>query len=282
LFDDLDCLFFEPEETGSLVMLAHVYLDESADARAEKVYVAAGFIGTQSLWTELRHKWKIQLRVSAKKHGLRDIEYFSSKDCRGLRGPFFPLRDFGSATEMEKVALKIRAELETVITQSDIIGSGVAINMKDFREYNARPEVRANPHWNGDHEDAAFQLAFGVIAETMRQIEADGVGSHIAGFVCDDGPKKFTIMASFDRFKAKHSDLAKYMRGIAHLDDKKHPPLQMADLMADLAREMTGHWITNGGDKGKVSCRLPKNVLQVKCYDRDSMERVLRGDTPFA
>jgi hypothetical protein len=71
------------------------------------------------------------------------------------------------------------------------------------------------------------------------------------------------------------------MRGISHLDDKKHPPLQMADLMADLAREMTGQWIANGENRTQVICRLPNNVLQIKCYDRDSMDRVLKGDDPF-
>jgi hypothetical protein len=263
-------------------MLARVYLDESADGKAEEVYVAAGFLGTPPVWAALRSKWKIQLRVSAGKHGLREIAYFSSKDCHNLRGPFFALRNFGPVVEMKKVALQIRDELEPIITSSDVVGIGVAVNMKDFREYNARPEVRANPHWNDDHEDAAFQLAFGVIAETMRQIEADGAGSHVAGFVCDDGPKKAKIEASYERFKAKHGDLREYMRGISHLDDKKHPPLQMADLMAELARDMTAQWIANGGDKSKVVCRLPNNVLQVKCFDRDTMDRVLRGDHPFA
>ena len=276
-------MYCEPDEVGHLIMLSRAYLDESSDGKAEHVYVAAGFIGIPSDWTKLRHKWNIQLRVSAQSHGLKRLDYFSSKDCRNLQGPFFPLSKMGKPIpEMKKVALQIRDELELVIKGSPIQGMGIAVNMEDFREYDARPEVRSNPHWNSDHEDAAFQLTFGLIAELLQQLDADGAGSHVAGFICDDGSNKIKIEASYDRFKQKHPPLAKYMRGISHLDDKKHPPLQMADLMADLSREMTGRWISNGGDRSHVPCRLAGNVIQIKCYDRDSMERVLKGDSPFA
>jgi hypothetical protein len=152
LFNDLGCMYFDSSESGRLIMLARIYLDESADGEAREIYVAAGFIGIPVLWERLRRKWKLQLKASAKKHGLKKLEYFSSKDCHNLRGPFYPLRDFGPVSEMKKTALQIRDELEPIITSSPIQGVGVAINMKDFREYNSRPEVLSNPNWNSDYK----------------------------------------------------------------------------------------------------------------------------------
>jgi hypothetical protein len=277
---DLESLYFDDDEKGFLAILYRSYLDESSDGKAEEIFMAAGFFGIPAVWTDLRRKWKLQLATSAKAHGLSKLDYFSSKGCRNLQEEFFPLRDHGSLLEMKKVALRIRDELQQVVLApgSDIEGIGIGVNMKDFREYNSRAEVRANPNWNPNHEDAAFQLIFGRIAEIVRNVEISSRCPLQVGFVCDDGPNGNKIEASYDRLKAKHTGLAHHMRGISHLDDKKQPPLQMADLMADVGREMATQWLY---DK-EVVCRLRGRVLEIKMYDRDVMDKVLNGENIFA
>jgi len=151
--------------------------------------------------------------------------------------------------------------------------------MQHFWEVNALPAAQNNPNWSSDCADAAFQMVIGRIADTLRQIDAEGAGHHVATFICDESPKSEKIQKSYYKFKKKLPHLADYMRGISHLDDKRTPPLQMADLMADVAREMVAQWLDDPSTQ--ATCPIPGSVLEIKCWDRDGMLRALSGDSPI-
>jgi hypothetical protein len=93
------------------------------------------------------------------------------------------------------------------------------------------------------------------------------------GFVCDDGPQVPNILASYQELKRRNPSVAKYMRGLAIRDDKRHPPLQAADLMADIAREMVAAYIADPHQQ--ESPTLKQNVVSVKVWTKPYMLEVL-------
>jgi len=168
--------------------------------------------------------------------------------------------------------------VESLIQSSGIQGFGLGVNLEHFREVAAMPEAHDNPNWNPDYYDVGFQMIIGRIADILVRIQAGTGEHHVAGFVCDESPKSRKIENSYHRFKKKHPDLAEHMRGISHLDDKINPPLQMADLMADVAREMVTEWLDLGDPSKQASCPLPGSVMEVKIWDRDGMIKQVKGE----
>jgi hypothetical protein len=260
-------LFFEGKP-GCLAMLLWSYIDESSDGSQKKAFVAAGFMAPVADWIALRKPWKRKL----KEHR---IAYFKSSECRNLQGEFHKYkRELGLETGKEK-ALLIRDELEKIIRGSSVIGFAMGVSMADFWKLNAAPEVKANPRWNTDHEDAAFRLLIHALVSRLKT-EFRGKNYQI-GFVHDESSKSAKLKRSYDCFKRQHPDLAECMRNFTSLDDKKHPPLQMADLMADVARDMITRKIDNPELGVTPRQGVTGSVFTVDCWQKAGMLKILQG-----
>jgi hypothetical protein len=67
-------------------------------------------------------------------------------------------------------------------------------------------------------------------------------------------------------------------QSIAPLDDKRTPELQMADLMADVARESVTRWLAQGGVAEAEPKSIKTRVLNIQCWGKYRMLKVLSGE----
>lgn len=259
-------------EKSYLLMLGKAFLDDSSDGANAIVFVAAGFFCLDPEWKRLRHEWRKVLKP-------HNITYFRSYECRTLSGEFEKLRDKWGPEKAREIADRIRKRLEQVIESSRIMmGVGFGINMKDFLEVDAMPEARANQKWMRechDYQTCAFRNAFNLLGHILI---VELTGENFVAFVCDDSTHQRKIRRGYERMKEKFPILKERFLGLEAHDDKKVPELQMADLMADLAREMITRYIALGGDQEVPPSSLPENVLRVQIWNQGGMLKVLSGE----
>lgn len=93
-------------------------------------------------------------------------------------------------------------------------------------------------------------------ARGARQLSLEsgtGPNGNLVGYVSDDSNRSSTYSTVYADFKNKNPDIAQVMQGLAHLDDKKVPGLQAADLVAHVINQVV------------------KELLKVPAEDRSRM-----------
>lgn len=229
--------FYQPgEHRGYVAVLYRVFLDDSADGKQEQFMLAAGLIGRQKQWNDFRRSWNTVLRTPPK------IEYFHSKEWRSLKEEF---AQFANSEKYPKpkgyeAANDKRDALKTVIQKSKMVGIGIGILVPDY-ELVRNADPRAAEFFCPDPYAFVLQSLFLECAKAIRstsQIDGKGDDGHCIAFVSDDGPKAHIYTALYHDFKKKNPSIATIMRGIAHLDDKKWPGLQAADLLAHVTNQI--------------------------------------------
>jgi hypothetical protein len=238
-------------------MVYDAYVDDSKDRHAEKVVVSGIFIGQQKAWASLRTKWKKRLD----KEGMR---YFKTSEYYGLRGEF---RKFQSEVDYPRpsgrdAAKLIFDDLEEIIKQTEIASMGVVVPVQDFNE------VMADPRAKGRLPTNAYSLALNLcFYQTVQELNKDP-GRHVVRFVhdCDD---RFPIYKEcYERFKVVNPKTAKQMCGFAPLDDKEHPPLQAADLAANVTCNFAKEWLDQERAVGSLN-RLKDSMFRICVGTKD-------------
>ncbi len=255
---------------GCFAMMGTAYLEESADATQSNAFVAAGFFCVDPQWKSLRRAWRRVLRP----HG---IPYYRTADWRSLEGSFKPLREKWGNERARAIADKVRSRLIDVLNGGDLlIGFGFGVNMHDFWEIDRTPDAKACRQWMRechDYHAYGFRNVFGKIIHTVMQL---GDGDNYVFFEVDDSSRFPKVKRAYDRFKRKYPELGERMLSLVPMDDKKIPELQMADLLADVGREMTTRHIVTR-ERAEPSC-IKERILNFDCAHRHSMLRVLSGE----
>lgn len=252
-------------------MLGTAYLDDSADATQSVAFVASGFFCIEPEWRRLRRGW----RKILKPHGIR---YFRATDWRNLSGSFEPLRLKWGEARARVIANDIRSRLVTLMDSSTLLmGFGFAINMQDFWEVDALPEAKACPQWMRechDYETYAFRNMFCKITESVIHLTSD---DNYLFFICDESNHYRKLKRGFDRVKNKFPVLGERMLSLAPMNDKLIPELQMADFMADIARELVTRSFASADGKAEPKV-IKERVFSIECSNMHSMLRVLSGE----
>jgi len=243
-------------------MIYHCFLDDSKDQNQSQMFVSAGFFATQDDWGKLRVTWDKRLREDG-------LEYFKTSEYKMLEGQFAKFRQYPSPTGREK-ARQIRSDLQTILKNvSGIRGLGVCVPMDDLHKVCARPE--AIPFFYGNPYNLAFQS---VLHETVGFIKRKP-GRNMVAFVHDDGPNYDTLRYFYTGFKKENPRTAKYMADFHALDDKQHPPLQAADMIANLALGIGFDWLKNGRKAEKIK-EMEQSVGKVGVWTEDHLLTILK------
>jgi len=247
-------------------MLLRTYVDDSADETQERAVVAGAYVGFHHQWNKLYKRWKARL----KKDGL---DFFHTTEYYSLRGEFFKFRDVVKYPKPagSKAATAILHDLENIIHDVGIMGVAVCIDMAAYRE------VRQNrPHAGRLFPKNAFEVAIATLINLCTKIVRDEFkGPRKIAFVCDDGPSSAKIAHIYHTFKNARPDLAEWMAGLTHQDDKRFPQLQAADLMANLAKGRFIEWLDDPqkkvfSDDPLTQDRLKRlSVHQIAAWDRN-------------
>jgi len=180
--------------------------------------------------------------VEKSSKGIPCIRWFHSKEWRSLTEEFGQFRDNQKWPKPEggKAANAKRENLKNIITDSKLVGIGIGIVIPDFnlvRDCDPRAaEFFCPDPYAFVLQSLVFECATGIRIVSKE----DGLGEdgHCIGYVSDDSNKSPFYSAVYSDFKAKNPSIANIMRGLTHLDDKKWPGLQAADLLAHSSNQV--------------------------------------------
>jgi hypothetical protein len=216
-------------------MVFPCFLDDSKDKNQSEVFICAGFIGSQTDWGNLRSQWAATLR----KH---ELQYFKSSEYKMLKGEFarFQGSDYPSPSGRNR-AKEIRNELLQIArSYPNVMGMGIVIPISIYRNVCQRPEAKL--FFEADPYRRALE---GVFRETLGQVE-NLPGHHAVLFVHDEGQDWHHLEDYYHEYKKNNPRHGKMMDGFIPLDDKKHPPLQLADALANQTVSDSKEWLNNG------------------------------------
>jgi hypothetical protein len=248
-------------------MIYQSFLDDSKDRLQARLMVSAGFIGTQAEWRSLRSGWAAVLR----KH---DIKYFKSSEYYSLTGEFAKFRsDVYPKPKGREAAQQIRSELQAVMKRhSGIRGVGISVPLETYyRVYDERPEAKGT--LPADPNQAAL---VSVINETAKIAKAQR-GRNMVTFVHDDDDHFDNLRSAVRKFKDVNAGIAKYIGGFAPLDDKLHPPLQAADMVANYTLQLGLQGLESDDMKANVQ-EMRENIGLLGVWDEGYILSVLKAN----
>jgi hypothetical protein len=210
------------------------HIDESSDGKQQDVFCVGGLLANPHHLQAMQNAWMERLRVPD------EIEYFRATECKGVHGAFFKLRKkLGS--DAQGVADKMRADLEDILLSHSWRGFGIAILMSDYREiWNSFPIARQ--FYRKDPTEAAYAGMFFEIARAVQK----NAPEYQTEYIIDDSAYSEMIGEAFKGLKTNHPEIALAMATVAPKDDKLTVPLQMADLVASLVKDIFLQWLASG------------------------------------
>lgn len=247
-------------------MVYNAYIDDSKDRHGDKVIVSGIFIGDRERWSFLSSEWMKILRP----HGMK---YFKTAEYYGLRGEF---QKFQSVSKYpppggREAAREIFDALEQVIQNARLTSLGIVIPVQEYKEVFAMPEshnkLPANPY------HAALNSGFYETVKAINRLP----GRHKVAFVHDE--HEHEVFSEYQRlyleFKRKNPKTARRMGGFVPLNDEEHPPLQAADLAANVTCNFAKQWLD---DPSKASLqRLKVSMYRICVWERSYILEVLRN-----
>lgn len=254
---------WEKERYFALVIpMLPSYLDESSDEKRKDVFCVGVLLTDEKHLQEIQDAWVRRLKTPD------DIEYFRTSCVKGVHKPFFKLRRKYGPTA-QSVTNKIRADLEAILISSTWIGFGIGILVSEYQEaWNSTPIVRR--FFEKDPVEAAYSS---IMLEVARAVRKNAHGHRVAYFI-DESTYSDKIIAAFKATKINHPVIAKSMATIAPLDDKITPPLQMADLVASVIKDVFLHWLKMGRPKDvPLDTRWRNNIHLIGTWDKECLIR---------
>lgn len=244
-------------------MVYQAFIDDSKDRHAEKVVVSGVFIGDKQRWENLRTKWKRRLANEG-------MKYFKCSEYYGLRGEFQKFQSQSSypPPSGRDAAKRIFDDLEMIIKESALMSLGVVIPMNDYHEVMAMPESK------GKIPEVPYLLALNSgFFETIKAINKHP-GRHMVTFIHDVDESFPLYRRAYLAFRDKNPKTAKQMGGFVSLNDKEHPPLQAADLAANVTCNYAKQWLE---DRTEASLqRLRDSMYMIGIWEKDYIIEVLR------
>jgi Protein of unknown function (DUF3800) len=210
------------------------YLDESSDERRKDVLCVGAILVNEQHLKVMEGRWLDRLKNPD------DIEYFRLSACKGVHEPFFKLREkYGD--DAQAVADSIRRDLEAILLSSPWVGFGAGILIEDYAK--VRNEVPAARYlYSEDPTEAAFSQMFGEVGWAAKRCAPE---CEVA-FIIDESTYSGKIAEAFKATKMTNPEIADYAVTCAPKDDKKTPPLQMADLIAGIIKDVMLEWLSMG------------------------------------
>jgi hypothetical protein len=217
-------------------MLLRTYIDDSADQTQERVMLAGAFMGWYHQWSGIRKTWKKRLKQDG-------LTFFHSTECRSLQGEFSKFRDVSKYPKPlgRQAADRVRDDLDAIIHGSGVMGMACCVPMKVYKEIR-QTVTNAAEILPKDAYELALKCVFTLCAETAMK-EMKDIGPQRVAFICDQSSYAPRISKMYDEFSKQNKVYEGVIEGLVHQDDKKHPPLQAADLMAHLAKDRFSDWL---------------------------------------
>jgi hypothetical protein len=229
---DLFGFLFDDQPNGNyLAMLFKAFIDDSADQNRERVIIAGAIMGNERSWTPFYKPWRERLKADG-------LEYYKDSHCRTLNGQFHKFRDL-PGNEGRKRADSVRNDLDAIIKSMPLITLGASLPVS----FHAK--MLADPAKYGPIPEIPYQLAFQqILAECAKVMTLMG-RNFVVTFAHDDGDDFPALHVIYKEFKKRNPHYARVMMDFVPLDDKKHPPIQAADVAASVAYRYAEDWMAD-------------------------------------
>jgi hypothetical protein len=263
-----------------IAVLYRSYIDDSKDQKQEEIVTAGAVVAAHGDWSAIRNQWKARLRRDG-------LKYFRSTDYYSLRGEFDRFRDPKKYPKPEgsETAKKLRDDLEKILNNAPVIGIGVAIPVKLYREFRETIPGAAEK-FGSDIFYSALQTLMIECGWTVRDhmpLDKKNRPNRLS-FIYDKDERAAFYGAIFDDFQKRNPVVGEMLDGLVPLDDKLHPPLQAADMMASLTKELMLPWLPEVttrhlrlADLHKEPPRLKNTAYRIVYWDWEWMEVLLAG-----
>jgi hypothetical protein len=201
-------------------------LDESADRERRHVFVVAGYLARQRNWTEIERHWMLRLE---RESDPEPMKYFSNSECMSLSGEFARFRDNTKYPKPKGrlAADKIRDDLQGIMKDAPAAGFAVGVPLKDYRA--ARKSSRVRALLRTDPYEQTYALTMICIAGNL---EEEMPSREVFAYFCDEHDKAVNVRNVYDELKRQNRVCGRWMGSLSHMDNKKSPALQAADLLA--------------------------------------------------
>lgn len=201
----------------------HVAFDESGKMGDSPHVVFAGFgvEGEPYRGSQFQRDWEKRLSDVG-------ISHFHATDAFTFRGPWAQFR--GNRKDRDKLILSL------VELGCDYFSRG-SRSLMDTDKWKALPQETRRRYRNEDLFYFAFEQGIMGMLNSSHVNQGDAFT-----LICDDSDEySVECLKSYRRFIKSAPELSARVNGICFFDDKKYPPLQMADLWAYcLRREASG------------------------------------------
>lgn len=210
--------YFFASETQILIA---AYFDESFDSNRKKVFVAGGFLGRNSAWFHLEHRWNQLLQKY-------ELPYYRAVDCEHGRGVFEKYRTHHHGhllVEDRKQLSLIRHEfIDAILAGKDIAGFAVGIDLRAFADVcDSESKLEAfggTPFYYGYH-----------LTMLDAALEVNRFYGGMVAFVGDRHEEYSSLMVrTHDNLKTANPDLRHTLGPIMFEDKRQYIGLQVADL----------------------------------------------------
>jgi hypothetical protein len=241
------------------------YLDESSDEKQQQVLCVAACCATDTNWLQIQRYWAARLAKDG-------VQYFRASSCKAVSGPFFHLRrTHGSFAAARVVADKIRADLEDSLLAFPWAGFMLGVILPDYKEIlDTLPEARA--FFVKDPIEHAYSQIMYEVTRTVRK----KAGGRAAAFVIDQSVYSPKIIAAYNAMRGNHPTIAKSSKTISPLDDKTTGPLQVADLIASVAKDMFLDWLSRPKDRyAPLPAKWQNHIERIGTWDKAHFLRAL-------
>jgi hypothetical protein len=250
-----------------VIVLLRAFIDDSSDRHQKVLTVSGAVASTYRQWSKLRIEWNKRL----KRDGLR---YFKSSEYSVLRGEFSVFADPNKYPKPlgREAANLLRLDLEEIVHRIGVIGVSTCVPIQTYQEFRAVVPGAAEVF----NEDPAESALYSVVHECVLMMQEDFPGSKIA-FVCDSTSAQERFTKVYFEYLRRHAPARDVIHGalLPHLDDKKHPPLQVADMMASISREMATRYLQNPESPTPIQ-RLEGSIYKICTWNWDWMMDTLR------
>jgi uncharacterized protein DUF3800 len=257
----------EPAPEDRVAVFYRAYVDDSSDEKQEFVMVAGALMATPEQWRSVNGGWLKTL----KRYGL---SYFRTTEYNSLRGEFSLFRDAVKYPKPKgsQAAKELRDTLEEVI-QTKVLGIACFINLREFQEVveeckKLRRNFAPDP-FNFASQTVIRECAF------AAQRHLRGISNKVA-FVCDDSPNSEKFAHSYLEFRRKNDPVRDTLLGMVHRDDKDTPPLQAADMVAGLTKEVSLKYVTQGSAFPTALPRLNGVLWKIVSWNKSKMLELAR------
>jgi len=256
------------EATGYMCMIYQCFLDDSKDQTQDQMVVSAGFIGTKEAWGSLRRDWSKRLREDG-------LDYFKTSEYKMLEGQFAKFKDEAKYPKSEgrgrDAARKIKTDLQEIVKLNHpIVGVGIAIPVVDYNTICARPD--AHGVFYGDPYHRALESVMFEVAKMVRARR----GHNMVAFVHDEGPDYDSLRQVYRSFRENNPQSAKVIGGFERLDDKLHPPLQAADMIANNVLGIGAEWLSKGRPD-PLKIEMEESIQKIGVWTEHYMLSILKS-----